>query len=68
MIKGDEKYGLARDLKEAVLGRQPKVHFLFLCFIFLFRVICMFFFFPLCLYIPLMFALKGMSSLIMGEG
>ena len=42
MIKGDEKYGLARDLKEALLGRQPKVHFLSLYFIFfLFSVICM---------------------------
>ena len=38
LTKIDVKYGLARDLQEALLGRQPKVlHllFLFLCFIFL---------------------------------
>ena len=41
MTRAEEKYGLARDLKEALLGRQPKVHFLSFCFVFLFSVICM---------------------------
>ena len=36
MTRAEEKYGLARDLKEALLGRQPKVHFLSLCSIFSF--------------------------------
>jgi len=54
LIKVDEKYGLARDLKEAPLGRQPNVLYLlslFLCFIFL--LVCFALpFLPFSLYMP----------------
>ena len=38
MIKDDKMYSLARNLKEALLGRQPEIFspspFFFICFIF----------------------------------
>jgi len=65
-------YGLTRDLKEALLGRQPKVPLFFLCFSFFnfhfFWCVLLHALIPLILFMPCMFMLRTMYCLSMGDG